>query len=285
METIEEPIQTRFIASSEQNYAAKRSEITSRIVHISDLHFGPEFQTSVFEQAVDEINNIEPDVLVASGDLTENGLVSQYRSAKRSLDTIKCKKRVFCSGNHDYRSTGYLLFKEFFPGKPVLKEDGIVFAVISTARPERNEGEVGHRQVLWLDETFRKYKRLTKIAVIHHHLIQVPDTGPDNIPVIDAGDTLRTIIESKVRLVLGGHRHRPWRWTVGGTQIIHAGTVSSERTRGFYVHSYNIIDVSRDTIDARLKIVGSKRLIGFNEVLKGRVRLPSIVESETRKQT
>jgi Icc protein len=215
-------------------------------------------------------------VLVASGDLTENGLISQYRSAKQALDTIKCRKRVFCSGNHDYRSTGYLLFKEFFPTKPVLKADGVVFAVISTARPERNEGEVGHRQVLWLDETFSKFKRLVKIAVIHHHLIQVPDTGPDNIPVIDAGDTLRTIVESKVNLVLGGHRHRPWRWNVGGTQIIHAGTLSSERTRGFYVHSYNIIDVSRKAIDARLKIVGSGRTMRFDEVVRGRVRLPTI---------
>jgi 3',5'-cyclic AMP phosphodiesterase CpdA len=244
------------------------------------LHFGPEFQTRVFEQAVDEINGLEPDVLVASGDLTENGLVSQYRNAKRALDTLKCKKRVFCSGNHDYRSTGYLLFKEFFPTKPILKVDGVIFAVISTARPERNEGEVGHRQVLWLEETFSKFRRLMKIAVIHHHLIQVPDTGPDNIPVIDAGDTLRTIIERKVRLVLGGHRHRPWRWNLSGTQIIHAGTLSSERTRGFYVHSYNTVEVSRGNIDARLKIVGSKRSIRFDEVVKGRVRLPEISESE-----
>ena len=217
---------------------------------------------------------------MVSGDLTENGLVSQYRSAKRALDTLRCKKKVFCSGNHDYRSTGYLLFKQFFPSKPILKVDGVMFAVISTARPERNEGEVGHRQVLWLEETFSKFRRLRKIAVIHHHLIQVPDTGPDNIPVIDAGDTLRTIIERKVQLVLGGHRHRPWRWNLGGTQIIHAGTLSSERTRGFYVHSYNTIEMSRDGIDARLRIVGSKRSIRFDEVVKGRVRLPEISESE-----
>lgn len=259
-------------------------------MHISDIHCGPEFQRQVFQQAVDEINDVEPDVLVASGDLTENGLVSQYREAKRSLDMIKCSRRVFCSGNHDYRSTGYLLFKEFFPTKPIMKLDGVVFAVISTARPERNEGEVGHRQVLWLQSTFSKFRRLMKVAVIHHHLIQVPDTGPDNIPVIDAGDTLRTITESKVGLVLGGHRHRPWRWNVGGTQIIHAGTLSSERLRGFYVYSYNVIDVSKDAIDARLKIVGSKRLLKFDEVVKGRVRLPSIstdavtgVRTHTRK--
>jgi 3',5'-cyclic AMP phosphodiesterase CpdA len=248
-------------------------------VHISDIHCGPEFQARVFEEAVQEINDLEPDVLVVSGDLTENGLISQYRQAKQALDMLECKRKVFCSGNHDYRSTGYLLFKEFFPGKPIVKDDGVVFAVISTARPERNEGEVGHRQVLWLEESLAKFKRTRKIAVIHHHLIQVPDTGPDNIPVVDAGDTLRAVLESKVSLVLGGHRHRPWRWKVEGTQIVHAGTLSSERTRGFYAHSYNIIDVSRDEIETLLKIVGTNKLLTFDELVKGRVRLPAISQT------
>jgi len=199
--------------------------------------------------------------------------------AKQALDTIKCRRKIFCSGNHDYRSTGYLLFKEFFPNKPVLKVDWAVFVTISTARPERNEGEVGHRQVLSLEQTFSKFRRLRKIAIIHHHLIQVPDTGPDNIPVVDAGDTLRCIVERKVNLVLGGHRHRPWRWNVGRTQIVHAGTLSSERTRGFYAHAYNIIDASKDAINAGLKIVGSKKVLKFDEVVKGRVKLPTISET------
>ena len=217
-------------------------------------------------------------MLVVSGDLTENGLISQYRLAKHVLDTVKCRRKIFCSGNHDYRSTGYLLFKEFFPNKPIQKIERTMFATISTARPERNDGEVGHRQVLWLEQAFSKFKRVRKIAVIHHHLIQVPDTGPDNIPVVDAGDTLRSILEGKVNIVLGGHRHRPWRWKVAGTQIVHAGTLSSERTRGFYANSYNIIETSRDTIEAKLKIVGSKKALKFDEVIKERVKLPSITE-------
>lgn len=199
--------------------------------------------------------------------------------AKQLLGTIECSRKIFCIGNHDYRSTGYLLFKEFFPSRPILKVDRAVFATISTARPERNEGEVGHRQVLWLEEALSKFKRLRKIAVIHHHLIQVLDTGPDNIHVVDAGDTLRGILSAKVNLVLGGHRHRPWRWNVGKMQIVHAGTLSSERTRGFYLNSYNIIEISRDTIEAKLKIVGSKRALKFDEVVKGRVKLPSLSET------
>jgi Icc protein len=244
------------------------------IAHISDIHCGPEFQADIFEAAVDEINDLRPDALVVTGDLTENGLLAQYRLAREILDSIKCRNKVICSGNHDYRSTGYLLFKRFFPSKRVIDVGDSVLAIVSTARPERNDGEVGHRQVVWLERTLARYKKKAKIVALHHHLIQVPDTGPDNIPVVDAGDTLRGLLHAKVGLVLAGHRHRPWRWILGETQIIHAGTVSSERLRGFYAHSYNIIQLNGSSIQARLKIVGGKCL-DFDEVVKGRISLPT----------
>jgi Icc protein len=243
------------------------------IVHISDIHCGFEFQRNVFETAVDEINSLRPDALVVTGDLTENGLLAQYRLAQEAIGSIKCRKKVICSGNHDYRSTGYLLFKRFFPSEQVVKVGNCVFTIVSTARPERNDGEVGHRQVVWLERTLARYKKMVKVVAMHHHLIQVPDTGPDNIPVVDAGDTLRGILEAHVDLVLGGHRHRPWRWNLRDSQIIHAGTLSSERLRGFYAHSYNVIQIGKGSIRAKLKIVGGKYL-DFNDVVKGRVALP-----------
>ncbi len=88
---------------------------------------------------------------------------------------------MICSGNHDYRSTGYLLFKRFFPSKQVIEAGDCVLAIVNTATPERNDGEVGHRQVVWLERTLARYKKKVKIVALHHHLIQVPDTGPDNI--------------------------------------------------------------------------------------------------------
>jgi Icc protein len=45
-----------------------------RIAHISDLHCGgPYFVPNLLERAIDEINDLEPDVVVCSGDLTTFG--------------------------------------------------------------------------------------------------------------------------------------------------------------------------------------------------------------------
>ena len=44
------------------------------IVHISDLHVSNQaFDEGVFMQAANEINDIQPDMIVLTGDLTENG--------------------------------------------------------------------------------------------------------------------------------------------------------------------------------------------------------------------
>jgi len=237
------------------------------IAHISDLHCGHEFQPSVFEQATREINELEPDAVVVTGDITDMGLLSQYREAKKRLAELHCKNIVATSGNHDYRSTGYLIFKQAFRFRRIVKIDNTVMIVVGTARPERDEGEIGHRQVVWLQDTLRRYRRRTTVIIMHHHLVQVPDTGPDTIPIIDSGDALRALVRSEADLVLGGHRHRPWMWNVQNLPILHAGSVSSERLRGFFHNSYNIIEIERGEVKARLKVVGGKSR-SYREVLE-----------------
>jgi Icc protein len=79
------------------------------------------------------------------------------------------------SGNHDYRATGYLLFRQYFPFNQITQIGDTVIIVLSSARPDRDDGEVGRRQNLWMENTLRTYK-YTKIVAIHHHVIPVPDT-------------------------------------------------------------------------------------------------------------
>jgi 3',5'-cyclic AMP phosphodiesterase CpdA len=218
---------------------------------------------------MEEINALSPDLVVVTGDLTENGIMFEFKMAADQLKGIKAEKVVYISGNHDYRSTGYLLFKEFFPFNQVTKIGDIVLVVLGSARPDRDDGEVGHRQNLWLEDTLSKYKDHVKIVAIHHHIIPVPDTGADQITIIDAGDVLRSLIKSNVNLVLCGHRHRPWKWQIEKMQVVHAGSVSCEKLRGFFCNSYNVIEIKDKKISAKVKIVGGG-YVDFKEIVQRR---------------
>lgn len=231
------------------------------IVHVSDLHVGSQFIEEKFSQLVKEINELKPDVVIVTGDLTNEGLMKEYNKAKSLLSQLNVKKIISISGNHDYRNTGYLLFKRYFPFETINElDDDVVVVTIGTARPDRDEGEVGYRQNLWLERTMKKYQDKVKIVAMHHHLVAIPDTGSDQLTVVDAGDVLRTILDSHVDLVLCGHKHRPWIWNFRNLKVVNAGTATSERVRGLFENTYNIITVHGKKIEIDLKIVGGKRI-------------------------
>lgn len=230
------------------------------LVQLSDIHVGPQFRKEVFEKAVEEVNRLNPDAVIVTGDLTENGILNEFERVKEYLKKIKIKNIIVLSGNHDYRNTGYLLFKKFFPSKTIHEFDDAVIITLGTARPDRDEGEVGYRQNLWLARTLSKYTNKTKIIAMHHHLISVPDTGSDRIIVLDAGDVLQSALTAKVNLVLCGHKHRPWIWNLGPLTIAYAGTTSSERMRGLFENTYNIISIDEGKVSVDLKVVNGERI-------------------------
>ena len=241
------------------------------LVQLSDIHVGSQFQASVFDTVISEVNELKPDAILISGDLTNEGLIKEYEKCKKLVLRFECKKIISISGNHDYRNSGYLAFKKYFPFETINVGGDVVLVTVGTARPDRNEGEVGYRQNLWIERTMQKYKDKVKILAMHHHLVGIPDTGSDRVTVIDAGDVLRTILDTKVDLVLCGHKHRPWIWSFSDLSIVNAGTASSDRVRGLFENSYNIITIENKKIQVELKIVGGKRTL-LDDIVKNYTR-------------
>ena len=84
-----------------------------RIVQLSDLHCGQQFfLPQHLERAIAETNELEPDVVVISGDLTSNGFKDEYVLARDYLNRVECEAMVVIPGNHDSRNVGYVHFEE-----------------------------------------------------------------------------------------------------------------------------------------------------------------------------
>jgi hypothetical protein len=54
--------------------------------------------------------------------------------------------------------------------------------------------------------------------------------------------------ELEVDLVLSGHRHVPYVWSISGVRVVHSGTVSTLRVRGTMPPSYNVIEIDADEV-------------------------------------
>jgi len=231
------------------------------IAQISDLHCssGSTFLRDKLTQAINEINELNPDLVIIAGDLTENGFKTEFEEAKRFIDQIECPNKIITMGNHDSLYTGYILFEEFFgsaSGTLETAECKVIY--VNTARPDRDEGRVGRDQIKFIRENIVHDK--FNILVMHHHLIPVPDTGLEVAIVEDAGDVLKMLSRLKPVLVLSGHRHRPWMWKLNEIDFMFSGAVSTIRLRGFFENSYNIIRIEDGVVEAHLKIVGGESI-------------------------
>jgi hypothetical protein len=59
-----------------------------------------------------------------------------------------------------------------------------------------------------------------------------------------------------VDLVLSGHRHVPYVWSISGVRVVHSGTVSTLRVRGTMPPSYNVIEIDADEVRIAMRQPG-----------------------------
>ena len=255
------------------------------IAHLSDLHCGgPYFLPDLLERAITEINDLDPDIVVCSGDLTTFGFKEEYAQAKSYLQRIECDHLVVVPGNHDSRNVGYVHFEGHFGDRnSVLRVNGVTVVAVDSTEPDLDHGQIGRGRYRWIQEQFSDPADL-RIFVMHHHLLPVPGTGRERNVVYDAGDAIECLQHAGVDLVLCGHKHVPYAWRLEDLFIVNAGTVSSLRLRGHTRPCYNLIEVAQGHVDVWRKYPyhGQEKIIQFSVETREFEKYTARIEGEVR---
>ena len=222
------------------------------IAQISDIHCGSvKFIPDLLERSILEINDMEPTVVVVSGDLTDAGYRQEFEEAAEYIARIRCENLMVIPGNHDSRNVGYIHFERLFGERySVIEFDEAIMVGVDSSEPDLNGGRVGREHYDFIHESFSNAGEKLKIFVVHHHLIPLPGTGRERSTIQDAGDILELLVDSEVDLVLSGHKHVPYAWRLEDMFIVNAGTASTTRLRGNTRPCYNIVEVE----DQRVKV-------------------------------
>ncbi|SFF82604.1 3',5'-cyclic AMP phosphodiesterase CpdA [Duganella sp. CF458] len=234
------------------------------LVHISDLHFG-RVDNTLLAPLRELIGDLRPDVVVASGDLTQRARSAQFRQARHYLDSLP-KPQIVVPGNHDIPL--YNVAARFF--QPLVKyrryitrdlapefvDDEIAVLGLNTARSLTfKDGRVNRRQVEYLRQRFSHLPRsITRIVVTHHPFDLPPHKDHDDI-VDRAPMAMEVFSRCGVDLLLAGHLHTSHshntseRYEIDGfaALVVQAGTATSTRSRG-ETNSFNVLRVQHDEI-------------------------------------
>jgi 3',5'-cyclic-AMP phosphodiesterase len=234
------------------------------------------------ERAIMEVNELEPDIVVCSGDLTTFGFQQEYAEAKRYLDRLECENVVVVPGNHDSRNVGYIHFEELFgERRRTLQVGGVTVVAVDSSEPDLDNGVIGRGRYPWIESEFAGHARM-RVFVMHHHLLPVPGTGRERNVVYDAGDAIECLQRSGVDLVLCGHKHVPYAWRLEDLFIVNAGTVSTLRLRGNVRPCYNVVEVSGKhvTVWRRHPFHGQERIIQFSTETRAYEKYTARIEDE-----
>ncbi|MEL7666741.1 MAG: metallophosphoesterase [Actinomycetota bacterium] len=224
------------------------------IAQISDLHCGSQYHIpSLATRVVDEINELRPDALVVTGDLTDMGFRQEFKVAHRLISRMEVENVLVLPGNHDARNVGDLHFEELFGSRSTeLRFRGVRIVGLDSSEPDLDAGRIGRNRYRWIEERFSEPDEF-KIVALHHHLLPVPGTGRERNIVYDAGDVLRVLGGSGCDVVLCGHKHVPHVWRLEDMIVVNAGTACSHRLRGMTRASYNILEITEDRVKVILK--------------------------------
>lgn len=220
----------------------------TKLIHITDLHFGGEIPEAV-EAAVAFAHAEEPDLVLVTGDITLNGLPREFRAAAAWLARLP-QPVLVTPGNHDTPYWNLLLralvpFQRYrrYIGEPHWGEwrgDGVVVRTINTARgaqprPDWSKGAIKMRHI---DDALAAFETADpdalRIVACHHPLIE--SIGPHVTGGVRRGHmAAQRLAAGGVDLIVTGHIHNPFADPLPfgdeRTYAVGGGTLS-QRLRG-----------------------------------------------------
>lgn len=221
-----------------------------KIAHISDLHLpGTYFVREWGERLLAELAAREPELVIITGDVTDEGYLHEYEVARAFVERIDADILIV-PGNHDARNKGYEVFEEMFGTRyPSYQNDMVTVLGMDSSEPDIDDGHIGRETYRML--AGRLPEDTLRVVALHHHVVPIPGTGRERNILIDAGDFLKLCIDHRVHFVLSGHKHLPWMWTLGHTHFITAGTACSRRLKGRSYPSFNMLSITESTLSVQ----------------------------------
>lgn len=215
------------------------------IAQISDLHIledgrllGGLVDTAAFlRQCVSALNRLDPrpDLVIASGDLVDEGSPAEYRTLAGILADLEIPFRPL-PGNHDGRPA----LRQAFPDLPWasdpetqgeqaplcyhMEEGGLDIICLDSSVPGKPHGALDPWQLHWLERTLDASAQggpdRPCLLFVHHPPWSTGMKGMDRIGLIEGQEELAALVRRhpRIRRLCCGHVHRH-------AQLLWAGTL------------------------------------------------------------
>jgi len=191
--------------------------VAARILHVSDSHIGRGEDLSPLLALRELAASLQPDLLVATGDVTHRGRPGQLERSAELLRSVGAPLFAV-PGNHDIPYTLPARFTSTFAEwqrvygdpEPLHVSDSLVVAGLNSVRPWRQQGgALDDEQLQRVTARLRTAPAgAYRVVALHHHLAAPPWPSQRKRPIVDRNRVLTALADAGTELVLSGHVHQ-----------------------------------------------------------------------------
>ena len=206
------------------------------IAQISDLHVSGDGEfmrrfvdaNAKLSAAVRYLNGLgrRPDVVLATGDLTDHGRPDEYALLHAILEDLEIPL-VLIPGNHDEGGPFLAAFASSHPYLPLagpvqftIDTLSVRLVAVDTTRQGHHDGTLDDERLAWLDETLGGAPDAPTMVLMHHPPFETGIWWMDCIG-LDGARGFEAVVRRhpQVRRVVAGHLHRPIETSWGPTVV------------------------------------------------------------------
>jgi 3',5'-cyclic AMP phosphodiesterase CpdA len=207
-----------------------------RILHVSDTHlygddskhYGVVDTLAALERVLDRAGESDHyDLVVASGDLSEDGTEESYRRLRTRVDAwaeARGAAVVYAMGNHDDRPNFETVLGE---RDGVTHVRGFRIVHLDSSVVGAGYGRLEAEQLTWLGEQLATPAEHGTVLVLHHPPIPATTILLKALELQEPDALVMALEGSDVRLVLSGHYHHPLVSTAGGIPVAIAPGITN----------------------------------------------------------
>jgi Icc protein len=256
-----------------------------KILHVSDIHYRESAENSaLLKEAIDKFEQLRPDYILITGDLTRDGRDEQFAYARSFIDELSFCHVLAIPGNRDASRTVTATVNDYKNLEYYLLTHPDPLALLDELEGQEQENEKARRPEKYFEhfESAEFFYRDTQIAATglhstpeittrqmelaaqhflnghpgelrvfcaHHSFLPVPTKKlkpGDTVP--RSADILQTLIELNVDLLCCGHIHRSHVWDLsdGRHRLLCCNAGSLLDTSGKKDNGYLEIEIERD---------------------------------------
>ncbi len=220
------------------------------IAQISDTHIDPDHEHGParlrdLEACIDDINSldIQPDIVVHTGDMAHNGNDGKYRQASAALAKLNTRLLV-CAGNRDER---ILLNEHFGIGRRlnpdslfleyVVDDFPVRLVVLDTLNAQSNQGAYCDDRADGLRTYLSSDTSKATVLFMHHPPFEVVESKyPHQFDPWEGAERVAAALDGQRHVIHGfcGHTHRDARGEVAGIPFSTVPSIARDLRLGDY---------------------------------------------------